>query len=161
VLDAERGSVWLYGRCDERAGSGGRDGHPADPCHRHRSGGACARERQIINVPDCYADPRTVRVDKASAIEPLHADVATCRPQGRAGWCHTVLNKRDASRRVRRSAATALAAQWPSRCGVMTGALIEGEKMTGAEMARVVQMSTLPTSMPAVPSYGVRSIPRT
>jgi phosphoserine phosphatase len=54
--------------------------------------------------------------------------------------------------------ATALAAQ----CAValqrvrMTAALIEGERMRQAlEMARVVQMSTLPTAMPAVPSYDV------
>jgi anti-sigma regulatory factor (Ser/Thr protein kinase) len=38
----------------------------------------------------------------------------------------------------------------------MTAALIEGEKMRQAlEMARAVQMSTLPTAMPAVPSYDV------
>ena len=54
--------------------------------------------------------------------------------------------------------ATALAAQ----CAValqrvrMTGALIEGEKMRQAlEMAREVQMSTLPSTMPVVPGYDV------
>jgi phosphoserine phosphatase len=70
-----------------------------------------------------------------------------------------VLNKRDGVFDAYDEVlATALAAQ----CAValqrvkMTGALIEGEKMRQAlEMARVVQMSTLPTSMPAVPSYDV------
>ena len=54
--------------------------------------------------------------------------------------------------------ATALAAQ----CAValqrvrMTAALIEGEKMRQElEMARVVQMSTLPARMPALPGYDV------
>jgi phosphoserine phosphatase len=54
--------------------------------------------------------------------------------------------------------ATALAAQ----CAValqrvrMTEAVIEGEKMRQAlEMAREVQMSTLPSTMPALPSYDV------
>ncbi len=54
--------------------------------------------------------------------------------------------------------ATALAAQ----CAValqrvrMTGALIEGERMRQAlEMAREVQMSTLPSSMPRIPGYDV------
>src|SRR4029077_15577407 len=54
--------------------------------------------------------------------------------------------------------ATALAAQ----CAValqrvrMTEALIEGEKMRQElEVARVVQMSTLPASMPALPGYDV------
>jgi len=54
--------------------------------------------------------------------------------------------------------ATALASQ----CAValqrvrMTGALIEGEKMRQAlEMAREVQMSTLPATMPVIPGYNV------
>jgi phosphoserine phosphatase len=59
--------------------------------------------------------------------------------------------------------ATALAAQ----CAValqrvrMTAAVIEGEKMRQElEMARAVQMSTLPATMPAVPGYDVYGMSR-
>ena len=123
--------------------------------------GACARDRAIINVPDCYADARfDPEVDKASGYRtrcmltlPLidHKDVLVGVMQ--------VLNKAggvfDADDEV---LATALAAQ----CAValqrvrMTEALIEGEKMRQElEMARVVQMSTLPAVMPSLPGYDV------
>jgi len=123
--------------------------------------GACARSRRIINVPDCYADARfDPRIDKAFGYRtrcmltlPLvdHKDVLVGVMQ--------VLNKVDGVFDADDEAlATALAAQ----CAValqrvrMTGALIEGEKMRQAlEMAREVQMSTLPSGMPAVPSYDV------
>ena len=100
--------------------------------------GTCARTREIINVPDCYADPRfDPAIDRASGLpHALHADAAARRPQGRAG-------RRDAgaqqgatacSTRDDEALATALAAQ----CAValqrvrMTEALIEGEKMRQA-----------------------------
>ncbi len=121
--------------------------------------GTCARQRKIINVPDCYADPRfDSAVDKASGYRtrcmltlPLvdHKDILVGVMQ--------VLNKSggvfDDDDEI---LATALAAQ----CAValqrvrMTEALIEGEKMRQElEVARVVQMSTLPATMPSVPGY--------
>ncbi len=162
VLSAERGSVWLHDPAtDELVLEVATGIKPI----RVPSGvglvGACARGRQLINVPDCYADPRfDAEVDKASGYRtrcmltlPLidHKDVLVGVMQ--------VLNKKggvfDADDEV---LATALAAQ----CAValqrvrMTGALIEGEKMRQAlEMAREVQMSTLPATMPALPGYDV------
>src|SRR4029453_13151146 len=96
--------------------------------------GACARDRRIINVPDCYADPRfDPSVDKASGYHtrcmltlPLvdHKDVLVGVMQ--------VLNKTGGIfDRDDEKLATALAAQ----CAValqrvrMTEALIVGEKM--------------------------------
>src|SRR5207247_8486352 len=121
--------------------------------------GACARERRIINVPDGYADPRfDPSVDKSSGYQtrcmltlPLvdHKDglVGVMQVLNKSGG---VFDEDD------EALATALAAQ----CAValqrvrMTEALIEGEKMRQAlEMARVVQMSTLPAAMPSVPGY--------
>ena len=104
----------------------------------------------IINVPDCYADPRfDPGVDKASGYRtrcmltlPLvdHKDVLVGVMQ--------VLNKADGVFDADDElVATALAAQ----CAValqrvrMTAAVIEGERMRQElEMARDVQMSTLP-----------------
>ncbi len=123
--------------------------------------GACARNRRIINVPDCYSDPRfDPGVDKSTGYHtrcmltlPLidHKDVLVGVMQ--------VLNKKDGVfDEDDEVLATALAAQ----CAValqrvrMTGALIEGEKMRQAlEMAREVQMSTLPSTMPVIPGYDV------
>ena len=162
VLRAERGSVWLY---DPPANELVLEVATGIRPVRVPSGtglvGTCARERRIINVPDCYADPRfDSSVDKASGYRtrcmltlPLvdHQDALVGVMQ--------VLNKDggvfDAYDEV---LAAALAAQ----CAValqrvrMTAALIEGERMRhGLEMAREVQMSTLPTTMPSVPSYDV------
>ena len=162
VLSAERGSVWLHDPAtDELVLEVATGIKPIRVPSGVGLAGACARSRQLINVPDCYADPRfDPGVDKASGYRtrcmltlPLidHKDVLVGVMQ--------VLNKKggvfDADDEV---LATALAAQ----CAValqrvrMTGALIEGEKMRQAlEMAREVQMSTLPATMPAVPGYDV------
>src|SRR5947209_9935683 len=160
VLSADRGSVWLYDPAtDELVLEVATGIQPVRVPSGSGLVGACARERQIINVPDCYADPRfDPRVDKSSGYHtrcmltlPLvdHKDVLVGVMQ--------VLNKSggvfDADDEV---LATALAAQ----CAValqrvrMTEALIEGERLQQElEMARVVQMSTLPATMPSVPGY--------
>ena len=162
VLDAERGSVWLYDAATNELVLEVATGiRPIRVPSGSGLVGACARERLIINVPDCYGDPRfDPSVDKASGYRtrcmltlPLvdHKDALVGVMQ--------VLNKRDGVFDAYDEVlATALAAQ----CAValqrvrMTGALIEGEKMRQAlEMAREVQMSTLPTAMPNVPSYDV------
>ena len=160
VLRAERSSVWLY---DEGAGelvlkvsSDIRD-------VRIPVGaglvGACARDRQIINVPDCYADPRfDPAVDKRSGFRtrcaltlPLvdHRDslVGVMQVLNRTGGTFGAADE-------------ALAAALAAQCAValqrvrMTEALIESEKMRAElELARVVQMSTLPATMPALPGY--------
>src|SRR5258708_1123187 len=160
VLDAERGTVWLYdAKADEpvlEVATGiDRIRIPA------RTGlvGSCARNRQVINVRDCYADSRfdpgmDMRYGyrtRCMLTLPLidHKSVLVGVMQ--------VLNKRHGVFEAEDEAlATVLAAQ----CAValqrvrMTEALIEGEKMRQQlEMARVVQMSTLPATLPSVPGY--------
>jgi sigma-B regulation protein RsbU (phosphoserine phosphatase) len=160
VLHADRGSVWLY---DPAADQMVLEIATGIAAVRVPAGagfvGACARDRRIINVPDCYADERfNPEVDRASGYRtrclltlPLvdHKDVLVGVMQ--------VLNKADGAFDENDEAlATVLAAQ----CAValqrvrMTEAVIEGEKMRQElEMARVVQMSTLPATMPSVPGY--------
>ncbi len=162
VLQADGGSVWLYDPAtDELMLEVATGIEPLRVPAGTGIVGACARDRKIINVPDCYADHRfNPDVDKRSGYRtrcmltlPLvdHKDVLVGVMQ--------VLNKADgvfdAGDEV---LATALAAQ----CAValqrvrMTEALIEGEKMRQElEMARVVQMSTLPSRMPELPGYDV------
>ena len=160
VLDAERASVWLYEAATDEltmkvATSIGAIRVPAGV----GIAGSCAHTREIINVPDCYADPRfNPEVDRKSGYRtrcmltlPLidHKDVLVGVLQ--------VLNKRGGVfDRYDEALATALAAQ----CAIalqrvkLTEALIETEKLKQEmEMARVVQMSTLPATMPEVAGY--------
>lgn len=162
VLGAERGSVWLHDPATDELVLEVATGMPAV---RVPSGvglvGACARSRQIINVPNCYLDARfDPSVDKTSGYRtrcmltlPLidHKDVLVGVMQ--------VLNKKDG---VFDADDEVLAAALAAQCAValqrvrMTEALIDGEKMRQAlEMARAVQMSTLPATMPAIPGYDV------
>src|SRR5947209_116022 len=68
VLDAERGSVWLY---DEASDELVLDVATEMTAVRVPAGvglvGTCARTRHLINVPDCYAEPRfDTSVDRKS-----------------------------------------------------------------------------------------------
>jgi phosphoserine phosphatase len=162
VLNADSGSVWLYEEATDElvARVSTRLKEVRVPAG---SGivGSCARTRDIINVSDCYADPRfNPDFDRASNY---HTRCMLTLPlvdhKGVLVGVLQVLNKAegvfDENDEV---LATALAAQ----CAValqrvrMTEAVIEGEKMRQQlEMARVVQMSTLPATMPLVAGYDV------
>ena len=165
VLRAERGSVWLYdAEANELVLEVATGIKPLRVPWGSGLVGACAGERVIINVPDCYADPRfDPSVDRASGYRtrcmltlPLvdHRDELVGVMQ--------VLNKQEGEfDPYDEVLATALAAQ----CAValqrvrMTDALIEGEKMRKAlEMAREVQMSTLPSAMPSIASYDIAAM---
>jgi phosphoserine phosphatase len=167
VLKADRGSVWLYDAPSNelvlQVGTG------LDAV-RIPAGtgivGACAYSRAPINVPDCYADPRFDQgMDRATGYRtrcmltlPLvdHRDALVGVMQ--------VLNKAGGTfDREDEDLATALAAQ----CAValqrarLTDALIESERMRQElEMAREVQMSTLPATMPVVSGYDVYGFSR-
>ena len=162
VLKADRGSVWLHEPSTDELVLLIATG--IAPVRVHSGAGlvgACARERAVINVPDCYADARfDPAMDRATGYRtrcmltlPLidHHDrlVGVMQVLNKAGGVFDADDEQ---------LATALAAQ----CAValqrvrMTEQLIEGEKMRQAlEMARVVQMSTLPSSMPSVDGYEV------
>jgi phosphoserine phosphatase len=160
VLRADRGTVWLYdAAADELVIEIATGFAPVRIPTSVGLAGACARDRRMINVPDCYADERfNPEVDKRSGYRtrcmltlPLvdHKDILVGVMQ--------VLNKLDGVFDENDEAlATVLAAQ----CAValqrvrMTEDLIEGEKMRQElETARVVQMSTLPASMPLLAGY--------
>jgi phosphoserine phosphatase len=162
VLNADRGTVWLYDpEADQLVIEVATGIEPVRVPADAGLVGSCARNRQIINVPDCYADPRfNPDLDRRTGYRtrcmltlPLvdHKDVLVGVLQ--------VLNKADG---VFDEDDEALASALAAQCAValqrvrMTEALIEGEKMRQQmEMARVVQMSTLPATMPSVPGYDV------
>lgn len=160
VLGAERGSVWLYDADRDELILEIATG--IDPV-RVPSGtglvGTCARSRSLINVPDCYSDPRfDPELDRRSGYRTrCMLTLPLVDHRGVLVGVMQVLNKSDGEFEAEDEAlATVLAAQ----CAIalqrvrLTEALIEGEKLRQQlEMARVVQMSTLPGAMPALPGY--------
>lgn len=160
VLAAERCTVWLYDRAtDELVLRLAEDVPPLRLPTGSGLAGTCARTRSAINVPDCYADPRfSPLTDKLTGFRtrcmlslPLFDHrrelVGVMQVLNRAGG---VFDEAD------EALATVLAAQ----CGValqrarMTEATIEAEKLRQQlEMARVVQMSSLPRAMPRLEGY--------
>jgi len=160
VLRAERASVWLH---DEAAGE--LMVRVADDIRGVRipvgTGlvGACARDRVPINVPDCYADPRfdpstdrrTGFRTRCSLTLPLIDD-----RQALVGVMQVINRHGGVFRAEDEPLALALAAQ----CSValarvrMTEAAIEGERLRRElELARVVQMSSLPSALPSLDGY--------
>lgn len=162
VLGAERGSVWLYDEPNAELVLEVATGiQPVRVPWQSGLVGACARSRQIINVPDCYADARfDPRVDKASGYRTrCMLTLPLVDHKGVLVGVMQVLNKQGG---VFDADDEALAAALAAQCAValqrvrMTSALIEGEKMRQAlELAREVQMSTLPAAMPRLSNYDV------
>jgi phosphoserine phosphatase len=164
VLDAERGSVWLYeAGTDELLLEVATGLAPV----RVKSGagivGAAARTRSIINVPDCYADPRfDPALDRATGYRtrsmltlPLvdHDDalVGVMQVLNKAGGPFDTDDELLASTLAAQCAVALKRAR-------MTEAVIEGERMRRSlDAAREVQMSTLPARMPEVAGYDIAS----
>ena len=167
VLRADRGSVWLYdAAANELVLEIATGIAPVRVPANAGIVGACAHDRRIINVADCYGDERFNReVDRASGYRTrCMLALPLIDHKGVLVGVMQVLNKAggvfDADDEI---LARALAAQ----CAValqrvrMTEALIEGEKLRQElEMARVVQMSTLPAVMPSIPGYDVFGMSR-
>lgn len=160
LLDAERGSVFLHdlatGELFTMVATG--TGEIRVPPGRGIAG-ECAQRREVINVPDCYADPRfDPSFDRQSGFRtrclltvPLvgHDDSLVGVMQ--------VLNKRGGPfGRDDEEVATALAAQ----CAValqrqrLLRQMLAKEKMERElEVARQIQVSFLPKSMPEIRGY--------
>jgi phosphoserine phosphatase len=160
VLKADRGSVWLYdANADEMVTEVATGIAPMRIPASAGFVGACARERRIINVPNCYADPRfNPEVDRASGY---HTRCMMTLPlvdhAGTLVGAMQVLNRIDGMFDANDEA---LAGVLAAQCAVaiqrarMTDAIIEGEKLRQElETARIVQMSTLPSAMPSVAGY--------
>jgi len=168
VLRAERCSVWLHDAgTDELVLEVSSDvARVRIPVGRGLAG-TCARERSPISVPDCYADPRfDAATDRASGFRTrCSLTLPLIDHRGTLVGVMQVLNKLGPSGDAVFGAddlalANALAAQ----CAValsrvrMTEALVEGERLRHElELARGVQMSMLPASVPALPGYDMHA----
>ncbi|MEE8411295.1 MAG: GAF domain-containing SpoIIE family protein phosphatase [Acidobacteriota bacterium] len=162
VLGADRGTIFLYDAENEELVAKVATGEPDLRVPADRGiVGECAKTRSVINVPDCYSDPRfNQEVDRKTGYRtrclltiPLvgHDDSLEGVLQ--------VLNKKsgtftDEDERV----ATALAAQ----CAValqrtrLLKDLVAKERMERELLvARQIQMRVLPQMMPQVQGYDV------
>lgn len=160
VLDAESGSVWLYDeQTDELVLEVAEDMPPIRVPNGVGIVGSCARTRDVINVEDCYRDPRFNRGPDRQTNFRTRCMLTLPLEDFTGGLIGVmqVLNKHvgvftedDAELAKALAAQCAVALQ---RARMMTG-MIERERMhKELEMARVVQMSTLPEEMPQVPGY--------
>lgn len=162
VLDAERGTVWLYDQgADELVLQVATDIAPVRVPATTGIVGSCANNRQLINVSDCYADPRfNAELDRQSSYRTrCMLTLPLVDHKNALVGVLQVLNKRDG---VFDADDEALATSLAAQCAVaiqrvqMTKALIESEKMRQElEMARAVQQSTLPEVMPNFAGYEV------
>lgn len=121
--------------------------------------GASARDRVTINVPDCYADPRFDRdIDRRSGFHTrCSVTVPLIDHQGALIGVLQVLNKHGgAFGDADLGLAEALAAQCAMALSRvrMTAALLDGERLRQElELARLVQLGTLPATLPQLPGY--------
>ncbi len=166
LLKAERASVWLL---DEARGELVLEIAEDLPPVRLPLGtglsGACARERRVIDVPDCYADPRfDPSIDRRSGFRTRNSlSLPLDALDGRLVGVLQVLNWRrhvPDQLSLQRELAEALAAQ----CAVALARALGIEKMREAqrmhrdlEVARLMQHSAMPASMPSVAGYSVHA----
>ena len=160
ILEVDRAAVWLHEPAtDELVLTFSIDNVQARVPAGTGLVGTCARNRKLINVPDCYADSRfDPSTDRRTGFRSrCMLTLPMVDHKGVLVGVMQVLNKREGVFDAEDEAlATVLAAQ----CAValqrvrMTEALIEGEKLRQElELARVLQMSSLPSQMPAFPGY--------
>lgn len=162
VLHADRGSVWLYDRnMDELVLRVANEIKEVRIPAGTGIVGSCARTRQIINVPDCYADSRfDSSTDKRTGYRTrCLLTLPLVDHKGILVGVMQLLNKAEG---VFDAADESLGRVLAAQCAValqrtlMMEELIEGEKLRQQlETARIVQMSTLPSSMPYLPGYEV------
>lgn len=162
VLDAERGTLWLYDAVSGRLVM--KVPQSSEPVTRE-SGvgivGRCEATRQVINVEDCSSDPDFLDV----------VGLATGRPTRCAlnlpmiGYDDSMIgvlqlqNKKNGTfNRSDEQIASIIAAQ----CAValqrtqMIESLLAKERLDEeVTLARAIQMSTLPTDMPELPGYDI------
>ena len=160
VLHADRGTVFLFEpRTNELIVSVATGMEPIRFPADQGVSGECAQTREIINVTDCYADPRfNPAIDRETGYRSrCMLTLPLIGYEDSLVGVLQLLNKEtgvfdDNDERV----AAALAAQ----CAVaihrvkLLEALLQSEKLDREiTVAREIQMSALPKQMPAVPRY--------
>jgi phosphoserine phosphatase len=167
VLEADAGTVWLYESDTDELATHVATGLKSMRLPASRGiVGECARTRKIVNVTDCYADPRfNPDIDKSSGYRTrcLLAVPLIGHDDALVGVLQMV-NKHDGVfDRDDEMVAESLAAQ----CAValqrvqMIEALLVKERLTREiAVAREIQSATFPRAMPQLSGYDIAGISR-
>jgi phosphoserine phosphatase len=165
LLKAERASVWLYDAAtDELQVEIAQD----LPAVRQPAGvglvGACARQRTLINVPDCYADARfNAEVDRQLGFRTrcILSLPLVDHDEQLVGVLQIVNKLGGVFGSADESLGRALAAQ----CAVALSRTRMAAQLLAAELVRrelelasTVQRSTLPQAVPQVTGYDVHGV---
>jgi phosphoserine phosphatase len=165
VLHAQRSSVWLVDDSGDILVLEVADG--LGPTHvpiGHGLLGACARDRQLINVSDCYADPRfDPSMDRETGFRTLNClSVPLVDHRDQLVGVMQVIN---AARGRFDAGQEALARALAAQCAValtrtrLNRAAIEAERLRHElDMARTVQRSALPARWPVLPGYDMHAV---
>jgi phosphoserine phosphatase len=161
ILDADRGTVFLYDEAtDELVVRVATElGHIRIPSDKGIVGES-AQKRKLINVPDCYADPRFNRaIDKETGYRSrCMLTIPLLGFEDSLVGVLQILNKNGGTFDEQDEfIATALAAQAAVvlHRAKITEQIIESERLDREiTVARDVQMGTLPKQMPAIDGYG-------
>ncbi|HEY5642002.1 MAG TPA: SpoIIE family protein phosphatase [Woeseiaceae bacterium] len=160
ILGADRGTVFLYDQAHDELVvrvATGLD-HIRIPADRGIVG-ECAQTRQLINVPDCYADPRFNRaIDKQTGYRSrCMLTIPLIGYEDSLIGVLQILNKYGGTFDARDEyVAQALAAQAAVvlHRAKITEQIIASERLDREiTVARDVQMGTLPKSMPVIQGY--------
>jgi phosphoserine phosphatase RsbU/P len=167
VMQADRCSVWLYDPAtDELVLEVASDiGQVRLPLGTGLVG-QCARDRAVLHVPDCYADPRfDPATDQRSGYR-THDSLALplLDHDGSLVGVLQMLNRAQVAfgpgdeRLARALAAQCAVALQRARA---TEALVQGATLRRElDVARQMQMATLPAAMPALPGYDCHGLSR-
>ncbi len=161
ILDADRGTVFLYDEGTDElvvrvATELGQIRIPSDM----GIVGESAQTRKLVNVPDCYADPRFNRaIDKETGYKSrCMLTIPLLGFEDSLVGVLQILNKNGGTFDEQDEfIATALAAQAAVvlHRAKITEQIIESEKLDREiTVARDVQMGTLPKQMPTIEGYG-------
>jgi len=160
ILDAELGSVFLYDKAaDELVMAVVEDIEPIRIPMGQGLVGHCAETRQLINVPDCYADARfNSEVDRASGFRTrCMLSLPLIGAEAELIGVLQLLNKRSGEFNEHdEQVAGVLAAQcaFALQRARATEALLASEHLhEEIRVAREIQMSGLPDSMPELAGY--------
>ncbi len=165
LLVAERGSVWLLdaGR-DELVLEISQDMAAVRVPVGQGLVGACARERAIVNVPDCYADPRFDEAnDRRSGFRTRSAlSLPLLAVDGALVGVLQVLNRAGgpfAEADVALGEAVAAQAAMALARARMIEQARQAERVAHElAFARQVQQAALPRALPDVPGYSMHAV---
>lgn len=160
LLDAEGGTVWRYMAASHQLESRvARGMEPVRISAERGIVGECLRTRSIINVSDCYADPRFDRsFDQRTGYRTRC--MLTLPLMGYDELLVGVLQVVNRREGVFDADDETMASVLAAQCAValqraqLTERLVESEKVAQEiEVARAVQMGTLPKNAPDIPGY--------